>query len=134
MDTDHRPFLHAAQLLEQAGPSADVTTTRAEKCRMSVGAARLKKWIEEITSCDRLDVEVVFQNKLADRGWLDHWGTVEYQGHEFLVSERYCLGREGTVALMKFCDHLDLDFEIQAASRHYPSQTLRIIIGPKNSP
>lgn len=76
---------------------------------------------------------MVFQNKLPVRGWLDHWGTVEYDGQEFLVSEPYGLPREGAAALLKFCDDLDLDFEIHAASRHYPSQTLRIIIGPKNS-
>src|SRR5713226_4542537 len=44
---DHRPFPHAAQLLEGHWPFADVrwsaavTTTRAGKCRMSVNVALL---------------------------------------------------------------------------------------------
>jgi predicted DNA binding CopG/RHH family protein len=42
MANDHQSFPHAAQLLEDdGGIRADLTTTRAGKCRMSVGAARL---------------------------------------------------------------------------------------------
>ena len=38
---DHRPFAHAAQLLnDDAGSSVGVTTTRARKCKLSVGTAR----------------------------------------------------------------------------------------------
>jgi hypothetical protein len=40
---DHRRFPHAAQLLKDDGESADVTTTRAGKCRMSMGTAPVKK-------------------------------------------------------------------------------------------
>jgi len=40
--TDHRRFPDAAQLLDDDGSvRADVTTTRAAKCRMSAGTARL---------------------------------------------------------------------------------------------
>jgi hypothetical protein len=38
---DHRRFPHAAQLLKDDGDSAGVTTTRAGKCRMSMGTAQL---------------------------------------------------------------------------------------------
>ena len=39
---DHRPFAHAAQLLtDDPEASAGVTTTRARKCQLSVGTARL---------------------------------------------------------------------------------------------
>ena len=37
---DHRPFPHAAQPLENIRASAGVTTTRARKCKLSVGTAR----------------------------------------------------------------------------------------------
>src|SRR2546425_7617397 len=47
MENDHRPFPHAAQLLERRrGESADVTTARAGECRMSVGTARRIRWQE----------------------------------------------------------------------------------------
>ena len=41
-EDDHPPFPHAAQLLEDDGASADVTKTRAGKCKMSVRTARLR--------------------------------------------------------------------------------------------
>jgi hypothetical protein len=49
------PFPRSAQLPQKAGPSADATTTRARKCRMSGEAAR-----RPTSSLDQADEIVIF--------------------------------------------------------------------------
>lgn len=87
--------------------------------------------------------------KLADGGdWLEHWGTGTYEGgaiegehgglvlengQEVFVSEPYDLHCSQIAELQAFCAMLDLDFLISAASWHYPTHTLRIILYPSST-
>jgi hypothetical protein len=63
--------------------------------------------------------------------WLDHWGTAVYGEDEFLVSEPYHMNRERIEELLRFCDTLNLVFNIQASGHHYPTQTMRVFVWPK---
>jgi hypothetical protein len=66
--------------------------------------------------------------------WLDHWGTAIYAGKERLVSEPYHMNRERIDQLLRFCDELNLAFNIQASGHHYPTKTMRIFVWPKGWP
>ena len=66
--------------------------------------------------------------------WLDHWGTAIYDGKEHLVSEPYHMNRERIDQLLRFCDELNLTFNIQASGHHYPTKTMRIFAWPKEWP
>ncbi|MGA9055710.1 MAG: endonuclease NucS domain-containing protein [Terriglobia bacterium] len=63
--------------------------------------------------------------------WLDHWGTAIYGGKEYLVSEPYHMNRERIDQLLRFCNGLNLAFNIQASGHHYPTQTMRVFVWPK---
>jgi len=63
--------------------------------------------------------------------WLDHWGIVQRRGREVFISEPYGLTDEATGELMEFCRALNLDFDIDACSYHFPTQTLRITLWPR---
>jgi hypothetical protein len=63
--------------------------------------------------------------------WLDHWGTTHHRGKEVFVCEPYGLGSKHVGMLMEFCQALNLDYEVSACSYHYPTQTLRILIWPR---
>jgi hypothetical protein len=64
--------------------------------------------------------------------WLDHWGTAIYGGEEFLVSEPYHMNRERIDQLLRFCEALNLAFNIQSSGHHYPTLTMRIFVWPKD--
>jgi hypothetical protein len=66
--------------------------------------------------------------------WLDHWGTAIYGGKEFLVSEPYHMNRERIGQLLRFCDALNLAFNIQLSGHHYPTLTMRIFVWPMEWP
>lgn len=67
---------------------------------------------------------------VGEHDWLDHWGTVLYDGDEYLASEPYDLNKEKVQQLVRFCEALQLKFSIQAAGHHYPTQTMRILVWP----
>lgn len=79
------------------------------------GSDAISRWIREIGNQD----------------WMDHWGTAIYAGKEYLISEPYDMNREKIDELVRFCDALNLAFTIQASGHHYPSQTMRILVWPK---
>jgi len=66
--------------------------------------------------------------------WLDHWGTAVYDGDEYLVSEPYHMNRERIDQLLRFCNELSLAVNIQASGHHYPTQTMRIFVWPREWP
>jgi hypothetical protein len=64
---------------------------------------------------------------LPGHDFLDHIGGCG----EFLIAEPYGLSQHGTKMLIDFCETYHLNFEIDACSQHYPTQTLCIIMWPK---
>lgn len=82
---------------------------------------REPRWAKRILNehgCDAL---------MKHGSWRDHIG---YCG-EYLISEPYGLVSEYVRDLVEFCDKYGLDFEIDACSQHYPTQTLVVFVWPK---
>jgi hypothetical protein len=63
--------------------------------------------------------------------WFDHWGTTQRSGREVLVSEPYGLSQHNTEEFTDFCRLLGLSFEIESASYHRPTHTLRVHMWPR---
>ncbi len=81
------------------------------------------RWAKKILNehgCDTLMTH-------SGSGWNDHLG---YCG-EYLISEPYGLTSDSVRDLVEFCDKYGLDFEIDACSQHFPTQTLAIFVWPK---
>lgn len=66
----------------------------------------------------------------SDPTWMDHWGTATINGKRVFVSEPYGLSDDGVRNLMEFCSKYKIKVDIQAASWHYPTHCLRIILTP----
>lgn len=66
----------------------------------------------------------------SDR-WLDHWGTTRTWGREIFVSEPYGLTADAVEELLEFCRVLNLGFDFDATSSHFPTRTLRIMMWPR---
>jgi hypothetical protein len=63
--------------------------------------------------------------------WLDHWGATQHRGREVFASEPYGLTDGAIAELVNFCRSLNLKFEVDACSSHYPTATLRITMWPQ---
>jgi|TARA_R100000049_G_C1889735_1_gene43246 hypothetical protein len=65
--------------------------------------------------------------------WIDHSGTLKLpDGRQAFVSEPYPLGLDALQALLAFCDRLDITCSVHAASSHYPTACLRLILTEKD--
>lgn len=63
-------------------------------------------------------------------GWLDHAGYALVGNEPCFVSEPYGLTSRAIASLARFSEQTGLEYEISAASNHYPTRTLRIIFRP----
>ena len=63
--------------------------------------------------------------------WIDHFGSLK-DDPEVFISEPYGLVGDDFPHIMAFCDAIGGKVDIQAASTHYPTRTLRVIITKKN--
>ena len=79
------------------------------------------RWVKKVFNKRGLGFEMTHSS------WRDHIG---YCG-ELLVSEPYGLPSEYVRDLVEFCDKHGLDFQIDATSQHFPTQTLAIFVWPK---
>lgn len=67
----------------------------------------------------------------AQYPWLDHWGVVEYDRRDCLVSEPYGLSLDDLETIARFCRTLNLQANLSALGAHFPTQTVRLLLYPK---
>ncbi len=79
------------------------------------------RWVREINR------KLGNQYLLTQTDWRDHVG---YCG-EVLISEPYGLTPAGVRELVAFCDRHGLTFEIDACSQHLPTNTLAVLVWPR---
>ncbi len=105
-------------------PACDGRHERAGSALMrlvSKRAAPVPRWVKKINR------ELGNQYLLTQTDWRDHLG---YCG-EVLISEPYGLTPAGARELVAFCDRHRLTFEIDACSQHLPTNTLAILVWPR---
>jgi hypothetical protein len=88
---------------------------------VSKRAEPVPRWVKKINR------EIGSQYLLTQTDWRDHLG---YCG-EVLISEPYGLTPAGVRELVEFCDRHRLDFQIGACSQHLPTNTLAILVWPR---
>ncbi len=79
------------------------------------------RWVKRVFNKHGLGFEMTHSS------WRDHIG---YCG-DILISEPYGLTSDDVRELVEFCNKHGLDFDIDACSQHYPTQTLAIFVWPK---
>jgi hypothetical protein len=120
---------------------------KVERTKSSRGPTHDEEWNEEFFVPPPVGRRLEFPSWLIEKagdlvsldqviteigdGWLDHWGTSEYAGEEWLVSEPYTLGSEALQQLLLFAHRFGLGVSIQASGAHRPGETMRVMLRPK---
>ncbi len=70
--------------------------------------------------------------RVLGSSWRDHAGKLTWDGIEFLISEPYAerIDLRMLTELERFTNALGTSFSFSANSEHFPSRTVRIVIGP----
>lgn len=70
--------------------------------------------------------------RVLGSSWRDHVGKFTWDGIEFLVSEPYAdkINTQMLSGLEAFTNALRTSYFLSANSEHFPSRTVRIVIGP----
>jgi hypothetical protein len=114
-----------------------LVTDRGQRLSAEIAApvirGRIPRWLRRRLPRLKQELDAIDINEalaILGQDWLDHWGTVREGDRELLISEPYELSSDGLRSLLQFAERVRAEVFLQAASFHYPTQTLRIILEP----